>query len=60
MTGEVGGSEPEYRLPSAIVGAPLIVVGMLWFGWSQYSSIHWIVPTIGSSFFGCAYCTAFD
>ncbi|KAG9736905.1 hypothetical protein KCU73_g10132, partial [Aureobasidium melanogenum] len=29
MTGEVGGSEPEYRLPSAIVGAPLIVVGML-------------------------------
>ncbi|KAH0142516.1 hypothetical protein KCU67_g13994, partial [Aureobasidium melanogenum] len=53
MTGEVGGSEPEYRLPSAIVGAPLIVVGMLWFSWTQYSSIHWIVPIIGSSFFGC-------
>lgn len=53
MTGEVGGSEPEYRLPSAIVGAPLIVIGMLWFGWTQYSFIHWIVPIIGSSFFGC-------
>ncbi|KAG9664130.1 MFS general substrate transporter, partial [Aureobasidium melanogenum] len=39
ITGEVGGSEPEYRLPSAIVGAPLIVIGMLWFGWTQYSVI---------------------
>ncbi|KAH0187123.1 hypothetical protein KCV03_g6042, partial [Aureobasidium melanogenum] len=60
MTGEVGGSEPEYRLPSAIVGAPLIVVGMLWFGWTQYSSIHWIVPIIGSSFFGCGVILVFS
>lgn len=52
-TGEVGGSEPEYRLPPAILGAPLIVVGLLWFGWTSYASIHWIVPIIGSAFFGC-------
>lgn len=52
-TGEVGGSEPEYRLPPAILGAPLIVIGLLWFGWTSYASIHWIVPIIGSAFFGC-------
>ncbi len=23
-----------------------------WFGWTTYSSIHWIVPIIGSTFFG--------
>lgn len=52
-TGEVGGSEPEYRLPPAILGAPLIVIGLLWFGWTSYASIHWIVPIVGSAFFGC-------
>ena len=46
------GSEPEYRLPAAIVGAPLITVSLLWFGWTTYASVHWIVPIIGSVFFG--------
>lgn len=54
-TGEAGGSEPEYRLPPAILGAPLIVIGLLWFGWTSYASIHWIVPIIGSAFFGCGW-----
>ncbi|GAB7350684.1 hypothetical protein MBLNU459_g1247t1 [Dothideomycetes sp. NU459] len=31
-TGEVGGSEPEYRLPPAVLGAQLIAVGLMWFG----------------------------
>jgi hypothetical protein len=46
------GSEPEYRLPPAMFGAPLITIGLLWFGWTTYSSVHWIVPIIGSAFFG--------
>lgn len=54
-TGEAGGSEPEYRLPPAILGAPLIFIGLLWFGWTSYASIHWIVPIIGSAFFGCGW-----
>ena len=29
-TGEVGGSEPEYRLPPAIAGAILVPTGLLW------------------------------
>lgn len=51
-TGEVGGTEPEFHLPPAIAGAPLVTIGLLWFGWTTYSSVHWIVPIIGSSFFG--------
>lgn len=50
--GEPGGSEPEYRLPPAIVGAPLVTIGLFWFGWTTYSSVHWIVPIIGSGVFG--------
>jgi len=50
--GEPGGAEPEYRLPPAIGGALLVPIGLFWFGWTSYSSIHWIVPIIGSAVFG--------
>lgn len=50
--GEPGGTEPEYRLPPAIAGAVLVPIGLFWFGWTTYSSVHWIVPIIGSAFFG--------
>ncbi|KAI9835856.1 MAG: hypothetical protein M1819_001754 [Sarea resinae] len=50
--GEPGGSEPEYRLPPAIMGAILVPIGLFWFGWTSYSSVHWIVPIIGSAIFG--------
>lgn len=52
MTGEVGGSEPEYRLPPAIAGAVLVPVGLFLFAWTTYASVHWIVPIIGSAIFG--------
>lgn len=52
-TGQIGGSEPEFRLPPAILGAILIPCGLFWFAWTTYSSIHWIVPIIGSAVFGC-------
>lgn len=32
--GEPGVSEPEYRLPPAIAGAPLVTIGLFWFGWT--------------------------
>jgi MFS family permease len=51
-TGEVGGSEPEYRLPPAIAGGILVPIGLFMFGWTTYSSVHWIVPIIGSTIFG--------
>ena len=74
VTGESGASEPEFRLPPAIAGAPLVTIGIFWFGWTtlvstkaragykanrapanrprRYSSVHWIVPIIGSVIFG--------
>ncbi|KAI9851356.1 MAG: hypothetical protein M1838_003912 [Thelocarpon superellum] len=50
--GEHGGSEPEFRLPPAMVGGVLIPVGLFWFAWTVDPSIPWIVPIIGSAFFG--------
>lgn len=44
--------EPEDQLPPAIIGAPLITLGIFWFGFTTYPSIHWIVPIIGSGIFG--------
>ncbi|KAG4438106.1 hypothetical protein IFR05_006427 [Cadophora sp. M221] len=51
-TGEIGGSEPEYRLPPSICGAILVPIGLFMFAWTTYSSVHWIVPIIGSTIFG--------
>ncbi|KAI4950039.1 hypothetical protein J4E91_004695 [Alternaria rosae] len=50
--GEPGGSEPEFRLPSTIVGAWVVPVALFGFGWTTYSSVHWIVPIIFSAVFG--------
>ncbi|KAK1755722.1 major facilitator superfamily domain-containing protein [Echria macrotheca] len=52
-------SEPEDRLPMVIVGAPLITGGLFWFGFTTYSSVHWIVPIIGSGVFGLGMMLAF-
>ncbi|GME23584.1 Major facilitator superfamily [Neofusicoccum parvum] len=61
--GEPGGSEPEYRLPPTIVGAVIVPIAMFGFGWTTYSSVHWIVPIIFSTLFGigviCVYSGVF-
>ncbi|KAL4960962.1 MFS transporter [Aspergillus stella-maris] len=44
--------QPEWRLPPAIAGAPLVTIGLFIFAWTIYPSVHWIVPIIGSAFFG--------
>ncbi|RFU74475.1 major facilitator superfamily transporter [Trichoderma arundinaceum] len=51
-TGVPGSSEPEFRLPSAIVGSVMVPIGIFMFGWTTYPSVHWIVPIIGSAIFG--------
>ncbi|KAH6957941.1 major facilitator superfamily domain-containing protein [Ilyonectria sp. MPI-CAGE-AT-0026] len=45
-------ADPEFRLVPSIVGSIVIPVAIFGFGWTSYSSIHWIVPIIFSSFFG--------
>ncbi|EXJ69961.1 uncharacterized protein A1O5_07034 [Cladophialophora psammophila CBS 110553] len=47
-----GEAPPEARLPPAAVGAVAIPIGMFWFAWTNYPSIHWIVCIIASAPFG--------
>lgn len=47
-----GEAPPEARLPPAMVGAVAIPIGMFWFAWTNYPSIHWIVCIIASAPFG--------
>ncbi|KAH0162193.1 hypothetical protein KCU67_g6050, partial [Aureobasidium melanogenum] len=47
-----GVSEPEFRLPPTILGAVLVPIGLFGFGWTTYSSVHWIVPIVFSGIFG--------
>ncbi|WRT64422.1 uncharacterized protein IL334_001354 [Kwoniella shivajii] len=45
--------KPEIRLYPAPIAAFCIPIAMFGFGWSgQYESVHWIVPTIFTAFFG--------
>ena len=37
---------------AAIAGGPLVTIGLFIFAWTIYSHVHWIVPIIGSAFFG--------
>ncbi|KAJ5942612.1 hypothetical protein N7516_002780 [Penicillium verrucosum] len=44
--------QPEWRLPPAILGGPLVTIGLFIFAWTIYSNVHWIAPIIGSAVFG--------
>ncbi|KAL2028146.1 hypothetical protein VTO58DRAFT_110834 [Aureobasidium pullulans] len=52
VTNNGGVSEPEFRLPPTILGAILVPIGLFGFGWTTYSSVHWIVPVVFSGLFG--------
>ncbi|KAL3497010.1 major facilitator superfamily domain-containing protein [Aspergillus germanicus] len=47
-----GEHQPEWRLPPAIAGGPLLTIGLFIFAWSIFPYVHWIVPIIGTAFFG--------
>lgn len=38
---------PEARLYFAVPGSLIFAAGMFWMGWTSYSDINWIVPTLG-------------
>ena len=42
-----GKAVPEARLYFAVPGSLIFTAGMFWYGWSSYTSVHWIVPTLG-------------
>ncbi|KAJ7905248.1 MFS general substrate transporter [Mycena olivaceomarginata] len=49
---ETGRAAPEARLHQAMVGGVLIPIGLFWFAFSASPSVHWLVPIVGSAFFG--------
>lgn len=47
-----GQREAEFRLPALMVGLPLVVTGLIWYGWSVQNHAFWLVPVLGLNFFG--------
>jgi len=50
---------PEYRLPVLFVTAWFVPIGLFWYGWSAQAHTYWIMPVIGTVFFGCAMVSIF-
>lgn len=51
---DAGEMLPEKRLPPAVVGAIIVPISLLIFGWTARKSVHWTAPIIGSGLFGIA------
>lgn len=45
-------AKPEDRLKPMAWVLPTVPIGIFWYGWSAEAQTHWIVPIIGTSFFG--------
>ncbi|KAF1970519.1 MFS general substrate transporter [Bimuria novae-zelandiae CBS 107.79] len=52
--------KPEMLLPPAFAGCLAFPVCLFWYGWSARESVHWIMPIIGTSFFGMGIVTLFN
>ncbi|KAJ5753111.1 hypothetical protein N7520_010028 [Penicillium odoratum] len=47
-----GFAPPEARLPPVMVASTAIPIGLFWFAWTNYPSIHWSVSIIAGAPFG--------
>jgi hypothetical protein len=47
-----GFAPPEARLPPCMVASIAIPVGLFWFAWTNYPSIHWMAPVAAGAPFG--------
>ncbi|KAI1777657.1 benomyl/methotrexate resistance protein [Hypoxylon cercidicola] len=50
----------EMVLPPLFVGAFSLPICLFWYGWTARSSVHWILPIIGSGFFTVGVVTLFN
>ncbi|KAI9729165.1 MAG: hypothetical protein M1834_007072 [Cirrosporium novae-zelandiae] len=55
LTKKHGEARPEFRLPPMIFLSWTLPVGLFWYGWTADKGVHWIVPIIGTSFFGIGF-----
>lgn len=47
-----GIAPPEARLRPSLYGSMAIPIGIFWFAWTNYPSIHWISPVLAGAPFG--------
>ena len=47
-----GIAPPEVRLKSAMAGGIAVPVGLFWFAWTNYPSIHWVSSVMAGAPFG--------
>ena len=45
-------AKPEARLVPMLYGAPLGPIGLFWYGWSAQARVPWMIPILGTIFFG--------
>ncbi|UPL00555.1 hypothetical protein LCI18_011489 [Fusarium solani-melongenae] len=50
---------PEVVLPPTFFGAVALPICLFWYGWTARSSIHWMVPLVGSGSFTVSIITLF-
>lgn len=50
---------PEYRLPTLFITGWFIPIGLFWYGWSAQAQTHWILPVIGTMWFGIGFVSIF-
>ncbi|KAF8333792.1 MFS polyamine transporter [Amanita rubescens] len=55
-----GVGEPEFRLPSTIVGAVLLPIGLFISGWAAQAHVHWAVTDLGIMFVGAGIILVFQ
>lgn len=42
---------PEYRMEPAFIGGLFFPASLFWFGWTTFSSVHWISPVVAFGVF---------
>lgn len=47
-----GKGKPEMRIPALVFGSLFVPIGLFWYGWSAQAQTHWILPIIGTCFYG--------
>ncbi|KAH8650138.1 major facilitator superfamily domain-containing protein [Xylariales sp. PMI_506] len=47
-----GFAPPETRLPPALIGSVALPIGLFWFAWTNYTSIHWMASVAAGVPFG--------
>ncbi|KAF9066975.1 MFS general substrate transporter [Rhodocollybia butyracea] len=58
--GGTGEGEPEYRVPSMIIGSIVLPIGLLMTGWAAEKEVSWVVTDVGMAFVGAGIILTFQ